>query len=262
MAFLLAFLLGASAPTVERSLRTHQPLDVTPLDVAFLDADRLFVLSDETLSLYRIDVPQLTLLSRLALPGAPLRARAAGGMLRVVAQDGACWALSNRRAGATLFSLDGDRLVAVTGADAIPPTAFGPGDALPEGIRFVAGTNLLAVGNAALLRFAGDGDAIERDGTLRLRGEPDALGRRAGDALAVLDDRHLAVSAGGPPGGSDEVRILDREAADPVVTWPTKGRVRAIARRPTIGAAVELAVAVEAEQGPMLEMLGLRWSGR
>ena len=56
MAFLLALLLGASAPTVERSLRTHQPLDVTPLDVAFLDADRLFVLSDETLSLYRFDI--------------------------------------------------------------------------------------------------------------------------------------------------------------------------------------------------------------
>ena len=262
MAFLLAFLLGASAQTVERSLRAHQPLDVRPLDVAFLDADRLFLLSEETLSLYRIDAAQLTLLSRLALPGVPLRARAAGGMLRVVAQDGACWALSNRRAGATLFSLDGDRLVAVAGADAIPPTAFGPGDASPEGISFVAGTNLLAIGDAALLRFAGDGDAIDRDGTLRLRGEPDALGRRAGDALAVLDERYLAVSAGGPPDASDEVHILDRDVADPVVTWATKGRVRAIARRPTIGATMEMAVAVDAEQGPMLEIVGLRWDDR
>jgi hypothetical protein len=262
VAFLLAFLLVVSAQTVERSLRTHQSLDVTPLDVAFLDADRLFLLSEETLSLYRMDSARLTLLSRLALPGVPLRARAAGGMLRVVAQDGACWALSNRRAGATLFSLDGDRLVAVAGADAIPPTAFGPGEASPEGIRFVAGTNLLAVGDAALLRFAGDGDAIERDGTLRLRGEPDALGRRAGDALAVLDERHLAVSAGRPPDGSDEVRILDRGVAEPVVTWSTKGRVRAIARRPTIGAPMELAVAVEAERGPILEILGLRWGDR
>ena len=118
----MALLLAVQTLAVERSTRARQALDLTPLDVAFLDADRVFVLSEDMVSLYRIEAGGLVLVSRLALPGAPARARAAAGMLRVVPQDGACWALSNRRGGATLFNVEGDRLAAVAGAEAIPPT--------------------------------------------------------------------------------------------------------------------------------------------
>jgi hypothetical protein len=262
VAALLALLLTVQALTVERSTRARQALDLTPLDVAFLDADRVFVLSEDTLSLYRIESTGLALLSRLALPGAPARSRAAAGMLRVVPQDGACWALSNRRAGATLFNVEGDRLAAVAGAEAIPPTAFGTQEASPDGVRFVAGTNLLAVGGEALLRFAGHGDAVERDGVLRLGGAPDRAGRRAGNAMAVIDDRLVAVSSPGPPGGMDEIRILERNETDPIDAWPTGGSIRGLAARSVSAGAADLAVAVESEQGPSLEILGLLWSRR
>jgi hypothetical protein len=261
VAALLALLLCASEPVVTRSTRIRQALDVTPLDIAFLDRERLFVLSDETLSLYRIDAARLTLLSRLALPGAPVRARAAAGMLRVVVQDGACWALSNRREGATLFNLEGDRLLAVAGAEAIPATAFGASADSADGVRFVAGTNLFAVGEAALLRFAAEDDGVERDGTLRLGGQPDVAGRRVGDALAVLDDRIVAVSSAAPPSGADEVRLLHRDEAAPIESWTTKGRIRALAAHPSTAATL-LAVAIEDDPAPVIEILALRWSGR
>ena len=246
---------------VERSVRVHQALDVAPLDLAFLDAERLFVLSDETLFLYRVQGERLVSLSRLALPGAPARARAAAGMLRVVARDGACWALSNRRAGATLFSVEGDRLAAVAGAEAIPPTAFGGKDAAPAGVRFLAGTNLLAVGDATFLRFAGDGNAVGPDGTITLDAELDPAGRRAGDALAVLDVGLVAASGHGPPDAPDELRLIRRGEAEPVAAWPTPGRVRALGAH-SGGGAASLAIAFETTQGAVLEILDLRWRPR
>ncbi len=259
MGALICLVLAASGLTIERSVRARQPLEVLPLDVAFLDADRLFVLSDETMSLYRIEGARLLSVSRLALPGAPVRARAPAGMLRVVARDGACWAVSNRRGGATLFDLEGDRLVVVAGAEAIPPTAFGGNEAAPDGVRFVAGSNLLAVGETRRLRFAGDGDGVGPDGTLLLGGEPDASGRRAGDALAVLDDRFVVVSGLAPPGDWDEIRLLRRGEADAVAAWPTRGRIRALAAR-SAGGSTAIAVAVETTQGGVLELQELRWS--
>lgn len=254
-------LVLAQAMAVERSVRVRQALDVTPLDVAFLDAERLLVLSDEATFLYRVQGDRLMSLSRLGLPGAPVRARKAAGMLRVVVQDGVCWALSNRRAGASLLSVEGDRLAAVAGAEAIPPTAFAGRDAWPAGVRFFPGTNLLEVGETTLLRFAGDGNGVGTDGAILLDGEPDPAGRRAGDALAVLDAGLVAVSGPGPSDAPDEVRVIRRGEAEPMAAWPTAGPVRALAARAGSGAA-SLAVAFEAAQGAVLEIIDLRWNAR
>jgi hypothetical protein len=117
------------------------------------------------------------------------------------------------------------------------------------------------VGEAALLRFAPEDDGVERDGTLRLGGQPDVSGRRVGDALAVLDDRIVAVSSPAPPSGADEVRLLHRDEAAPVESWTTKGRIRALAAHPSTAATL-LAVAIEDDPAPVIEILALRWSGR
>ncbi|HET7293680.1 MAG TPA: hypothetical protein VFM88_14745 [Vicinamibacteria bacterium] len=253
-------LLAAQGFGLEREVRAVQLLEASPLDVAFLDAERLLVLTADAMWLYRLQGETLSRLSSLALPGAPVKARAAAGLLRVVTQEGACWALSNRRAGATLFSVEGERLVAVVGAEAIPPTAFGLHGS-PAGVRFLPGTNLLAVGDSAYLRFEGEGSGVRPDGTLVVDGEPDPAGRRAGDALAILDDGLVVTSGDGPPDAPDEVLLLRRGQAEAEASWPTPGRVRALAARPGDGAA-SLAVAFDTAAGAVLEIVDLRRSRR
>ncbi len=252
----LAFLLPLlCAPAVAPATLARARLDGPALDVAFLDETRLLVLSEDALHLYRVDGDALVRDGRLLLPGERVQARWPAGLLRAVPGEGACWAMSNRRSGATLFTLDGQRLAAVAGAEAIPPTAL-PAGAAPEGVRFLRGSNTLALGASHLLRLVSSGAAIAPDGTLLLDGQADTSGTRAGDALADLSGGVLATTAPSPPSETDEIRLLRRDASAThlVLAWPEAGRVRALAALPQKGRDW-LAVATDTDSGSSLRLV-------
>lgn len=261
LALLLLCLAGPGAP-FERQPQLDAPLEVATLDLAFLDARRLVVLSEERLSLYELRHGQLRQTARLALPGEHVRVRATAGLLRLVPGEEACWVLSNRRTGATLFTWTGGRLAALAGAEAIPPTAL-PRGAPAEGARFQAGTTHIALGQGLRLRIAESGLGVATDGSLLLEGEPDALGLRSGDALADLGGGLFATSGEAPPSGSDEIRLLAREAAvvRQLQAWPVEGRIRALAAGRD-GDRRLLAVATDTPLGPRLAIDALHGSVR
>lgn len=260
MAVLALFLLALAGPGApfDREPILSASLDLPTLDLAFLDARRLAVLSEDWLSLYELADGRLRRTARLALPGERLRARATAGLLRLVPGEDACWVVSNRRTGATLFTWTGSRLAALFGAEAIPPTAL-PAGAPAEGARFLAGTNRIGLGPALVLRLASSGLGVATDGALLVDGEPDALGLRSGDALADLGEGLFATSGEAPPSGTDEVRLLSREGATlrRLESWPVEGRIRALAARRDGDAAV-LAVATDTPLGPRLLIDALR----
>jgi hypothetical protein len=253
----LLFLLLAAVSVPERTLVARAALEEPALDVAFLDAKRLFVLSAASLSLYRLESDGLVREAQLPLPGEALRVRAAAGLLRVIAGESACWATTNARTGATLFTLDGGRLAAVAGADAIPPTALPPGSP-SEGARYAEGTNEIALAHTRLLRLTSNGIAVGPSGELVLNGEPEASGLRMGDALADVGPRLFLATSPAAPADTDEVRLLRR--ADPgielVLAWAEPGRVRALAAL-TAGDATLVAVALDTARGPTLGVLRL-----
>jgi len=249
-------LLACVAPSVLLQERVRAELDLAALDLAFLDHERLMVLSDDALTLYRLAGARLERQARLALPGEPLAARAPAGLLRVVPGENACWAATNRRSGATLLTVDDGRLAAVGGAEAIPPTAL-PGPAPVEGARFQAGTSVLRVGALQLLRLT-EGLAVASNGELLIAGEPEATGRRAGDALAAVGPGLWLASGAEPPSDLDELLVLRGDGARVLVAaaFPVEGRIRALAaRRGAAGALV--AVATETPRGPRLVVFDL-----
>lgn len=253
LALVLLWLAAAPAP-LAREPRLAAALDLVALDVAFLDARRLAVLSDESLSLYAIEGARLVLTARLALPGEHVRARAAAAQLRLVPGEEACWAISSRRSGATLFTWSGGRLAAIGGAEAIPPTVL-PSGTSPEGARFEAGTNRIRLGASVVLRLASSRLSVAADGALLVGGEPEPGGRRIGDALADIGDGRVAASSPAPPSGQDEIHVfsLADPSAPALATWPVAGRLRAIAAWSGPGARL-LAVAADTPDGPSLRV--------
>lgn len=249
-------LLACVAALAQLHERVRTQPELGALDLAFLDQDRLVVLSEDTLTLYRLSGTRLERGARLSLPGEPLAARAPAGILRVVQGEGACWAATNRRSGATLFTVDGGRLVAVGGAEAIPPSVLPPG-AEAQGARFQPGTNLLEAGPLPLLRVA-QGLAVARDGVLLLGGEPEASGRRCGDALADLGPGRWIASGAAPPSDRDELQVLrlDGDRVLQVAAFPFEGRIRALAARPG-PAGTLVAVATDTAPGPRLALFVL-----
>jgi hypothetical protein len=249
-------LLACLAAPLQLDERLRVELDLGALDLAFLDHERLAVLSEDALTVYRLVGTQLEREARLPLPGEPLPARAGAGLLRVVPGEAACWAASNRRSGATLFRLEGGRLFAVAGAEAIPPSAL-PAGAPAEGARLRPSTNLLQAGSLRLLRL-GERLAVASDGALLVDGEPEAGGRRSGDALAGLGSGLWIGSGDAPPSDVDELRILRLEG-DRVVelaAFPVQGRIRALASRPGPAGPI-VAVAADTLRGAQLAIFEL-----
>lgn len=207
------------------------PLDGRIVALAFAGDDRLLVLFEDALALYRRDGLALRLESRRDLPGPLDPVRFPGGLLLAAEGESACWAWSSRSPRATLFTLDGGRLVATHQAEAMP----WPG--LPSGARFRPGTNLLDVEvpglDAPVLAIDAEaGWMVDASGGLsRIGAAEPAVSRRAGPALARLWPGTIAAAAPDAPGEHD--RILLMRAADGTVTGTVAvdGAVRALAGR-------------------------------
>jgi len=224
------------------------PLAGRVLDLAFAGPERLLVLGEDDLSLYRWDDGALALLARRRLGGARDAVRSAGGLLRAVETERAAWASTSRGAGAVLFAVDDAAIVQRQQADAMP----WPGS--PAGLRFRPGTNLIegsvqGLGDGPFLRVEASGRAVDGDGRLLPDGARAEL--RVGPTLAALWPGYLAASGAAPPGPRDSVVVLALGAAEGprvVSELPVEGAVRALAARVN-GRSARLIAAVEDDRG-------------
>ena len=213
--------------------------------LAFVGDERLLVLFDDALALYRRDGLLLRLESRRDLPGPLAGVRFPGGVLLTAESESACWALTSRTPRAVLYSLDGNRLTPTHQADAVPWPR------VAAGVRFRPGTNLLEVAapgidGPVLALEPEEGWVVEADGTLARLGASDPVPseRRAGPALARLWPGWVAAASPDPPGEHDRI-LLYRDAAGPTTaSLPVEGAVRALASR-RHGANAMLAAALE-----------------
>jgi hypothetical protein len=225
------------------------PIEGRVVALAFAGDQRLLVLFDDALALYRRDGLALRLESRRELPGSLAPVRFPGGLLLAVEGESSCWALTSRSARAVLFSLDGSRLLPAHQADALPwPHAA-------AGVRFRPGTNLIDVSlpgvEGPVLAMEADGGwVVDAQGALIRAGAPEgspAL-RRAGPAIARLWPGLIAAAAPDPPGDHDRI-VLVRDADGATAgTLAVDGAVRALAARRHGGGAL-LAAAVEESAG-------------
>jgi len=218
---------------------TTPALEGRVVSLAFAGDDRLLVLFDDALALYRRDGLSLRMESRREMPGPLSPVRFPGGLLLAVEPESSCWALTSRSPRAMLVSIEGSRLVPVQQADVLP----WPGTA--TGARFRPGTNLLDLGQPGLDRplvavEAGEGWAVDGAGTLsRLGGDARAVtAPRVGPAVAVLWPGVLAAASADPPGDRDRILLLGRgDGAADADTWTPSGSlavdggVRALAAR-------------------------------
>jgi len=268
----LVDVLSASAPWDADSLplfRAHSGPDESAVDVlehattppmegrivalAFAGDDRLLVLFDDALALYRRDGLSLRLESRRELPGPLAPVRVPGGLLLAVERESSCWAMTSRSPRAVLFSLEGTRLVPVQQADVLP----WPGAA--AGARFRPGTNLLEVAlpgldGPVLALEAERGWAVDAGGVLARLGNGSAAssGPRVGSALAPLWPGALAAASAEPPGEHDRILVLAEGDGSvegpPAGALVVDGTARALAtRRQPRG--VLLAAALEDPRG-------------
>jgi hypothetical protein len=221
------------------------PLAGRVLDLAFAGPERLLVLGEDELSLYRWDGGGLTLVSRRRFAGPLDPVRHAGGIVRAVERERSAWAVTSRTAGALLFGVEDTGLVPRQQADALP----WPGS--PAGLRFRPGTDLIegtvqGLGSGPFLRLEESGAAVDREGRLLPAGAAGEL--RVGPTLAALWPRHLAASSAAPPGERDTVLILSLAQGAPprvVSELPVEGAVRALAAH-VDGRKARLVAAVEA----------------
>lgn len=224
---------------------TTPPVEGRIVALAFVGEERLLVLFEDALALYRRDGLLLRLESRRDLPGPLAGVRFPGGVLLAVESESACWALTSRTPRAVLYSLDGNRLTPTHQADAVPWPR------VAAGVRFRPGTNLLDVAapgldGPVLALEAEEGWAVGADGALARLGATDtaASERRAGPALARLWPGWIAAASADPPGEHDRI-LLYRDAAGPTTaSLPVEGAVRALASR-RHGANALLAAALE-----------------
>jgi hypothetical protein len=224
---------------------TTPPVEGRIVALAFVGDERLLVLFEDALALYRRDGLLLRLESRRDLPGPLAGVRFPGGVLLAAESESACWALTSRTPRAVLYSLDGNRLTPTHQADAVPWPR------VAAGVRFRPGTNLLEVAapgiDGPLLALEPEeGWVVEGDGTLARLGasDPAPSERRAGPALARLWPGWVAAASPDPPGEHDRI-LLYRDAAGPTTaSLPVEGAVRALASR-RHGANAVLAAALE-----------------
>lgn len=239
------------------------PLDERVLDLAWSDAEHLLLLSPEALALYRWVGTSFTLESRRLLGGPAAAVRAPGGLLSLSRRERAVWALTSVAPQATLFGIDGARLVERGRADAVPWAR------VPRGLRFRFGTNLLeadlpGLGEGAWLAFEPswpDG-AVTRDAELVIAGPegPRATGVRAGPALAPLWATLVAAASADLPAARDAIVLLRRENASvsEAGRLSVDGAVRALASLARDGG-VRLVAGVEEPGGAFhLEIFDLR----
>jgi hypothetical protein len=239
---------GAGAEGVDVLDRaTTPPIEGRIVALAFMGDERLLVLFDDALALYRRDGLALRLESRRDLPGPLAGVRFPGGVLLAAESESACWALTSRTPRAVLFTLDGSRLTATHQADALPWPR------VAAGVRFRAGTNLFDVAGPGipgplLAMEPEEGWVVAADGALSRLGAPDPEGapRRAGPALARVWPGLIAAASPDPPGERDRI-LLYRDSAAIAATAasvPVDGAVRALASR-RHGASAWLAAALE-----------------
>src|SRR5439155_1646683 len=228
------------------------------LDVAPMGEDRVLVLYEDALALYRLDDAGLALLSRHALP-VSLPVRFPGGTIYVASGEGAAWVLTSRSPRAVLFGLDNGRLEDRQQAEAL----FWP--RTPRGLRYRPGTNLLEgsvadLGDGPFLRLDPRGTALTPDGRLWMASSegPRAVDVRAGGGLARPAPELIAVAGGDPPGPRDVVLLLDARdpGRPPLQSLPGDGAVRALGARGT-AARMRLVAAVEEERGTHLVLMHL-----
>jgi hypothetical protein len=234
----------ADAPRVTlTSTRASQPLPGRVLDLAFIDGAGLVVLFDDAVTLNRWDGGSLRELDRRAL-AVTAAVRAPAGMIVSTYGEAAFWAATNLADGATLFSIDGERLVEMQHAAVLPLLEA------PRGARFFPGTNLLEVdlaglGPDPLLRAGGRGAwwAIAADGRLGFarKGWTDA---RVGSAAAQLSGDFVATTSPFLPGPDDTITLRDVSSMSPVLTVPVAGSITAlggevVARKAMLAAATE-----------------------
>lgn len=243
---------GAGAEGVDVLDRAATPpVEGRIVALAFLGDERLLVLFDDALALYRRDGLALRLESRRDLPGPLAGVRFPGGLLLAAESESACWALTSRIPRAVLYSLDGNRLSATHQADAVPWPR------VASGVRFRAGTNLLELAapgldGPVLALEPEEGWVVGPDGTLARMGAAELAGasgtpRRAGPAVARLWPGMLAAASPDPPGEHDRI-LLFREAGATAASVPVEGAVRALASR-RHGANALLAAALEDDGG-------------
>jgi hypothetical protein len=236
---------GEGLDVLERAVTP--PLDGRVLALAFAGEERLLVLFDDALALYRRDGLALRLESRRELPGPLGPVRLPGGLLVATEGESACWALTSRTPRASLFTIDGGRLAPVQEAEAVPwPRA-------PAGVRFRAGTNLLEVempgiAGPVLGLEPEEGWAVLGDGTLARAGASAASPRRVGPAIARVWPGLLAAASPEPPGDEDRILFFRDGEAAPAGVLAVEGAVRALASHRR-GGSVLLAAALEAPPG-------------
>jgi hypothetical protein len=249
---------GGAGPLAVVGLRRTPPVDGRVLDVAPVGEDRVLVLYDDALALYRLDEAGLSLLSRRELPAPSSPVRFPGGTIFLPAAEGAAWVLTSRLSRAVLFGLDGGRLEERQQAEAL----FWP--RTPRGLRYRAGTNLLEgavadLGDGPFLRLESRA-AVTPDGRLRIASPegPRTLDVRVGAGLARLSPDLLAAAGGDPPGPRDAVLLLDARdpSRPPLQTLPVDGAVRALGGRGT-PARMRLVAAVEEDRGTHLVLIDL-----
>jgi hypothetical protein len=252
---------GEATEGVEILSRTETPpVADRVLAVALVADDRLAVLDDDAVALYRLEATSATLESRRPLPGPLDPVRMPGGLL-VPSPDGSLWALTSRSPRAALLALDahGRGLAPRAEAEAVPwPHA-------PLGLRFRPGTNLIDGGPEELgpgpwLALVRADLGVAPDGELRIAGrDPGTSGLRAGSAIAPLWPAAFALSAATPPDAADALRLVAREGDGfrTLASVPVPGPIRALATRPRSGG-TRLVAAVEQRGGTTLLVIDLR----
>ncbi len=269
---------SALTPSVEVVLSSRTvPLDERVLDLAWVDGERLLLLSPEALALYRWVGTSLTLESRKLLPAGGPTVRTPGGLLLTSRRDASVWALTSSAGQAQLFAVNGARLLERSQADAVPRIRFRSGTNLlelegaasppPDPPRSSAGVNPAAPRNLGVgpwLAFEPswpDG-AVSADAELLLAG-PDSVRRTGllvGAALAPLWDGLVAAASADPPAAQDAILLLriDATGAGEVGRLPVDGAVRALGALPAADGA-RLVAGVEEPSGAFhLEVFELR----
>jgi len=249
---------GSGSLAVTGSRRTP-PVEGRVLDLTLVGEDRLLVLYDGALALYRLEDAGLVVLSRRELPAPLPPVRFPGGTILLASAEGSAWVLTSRSPAALLFAIDGGRLEERQQAEALPwPRA-------PRGLRYRPGTNLVeadveGLGEGPFLRLD-RGMAVTAEGRLRVASPEGGrtLDVRTGPGLARLGPELVAVPGGDPPGPKDVVLLLDAHdpGRPPVQSVPVEGSVRAMAGRAGADGRMRLVAAVEEERGTHLVLVDL-----
>ena len=173
------------------------------LDLAFTRRDRLVVLMDGAIALFRVGDGKLERIDErpLATPGT---VRLAAGILAAEAGGDTVWVATNRSEGAILYSIESDRLWEVERAAALPWPGVGSGLTYRPGTNLLAG-EMAAVGPGPFIRV-GDGWAIDNDGVLRVPGVTSR--ERVGSAAVRLGARRVLVSGPQAPAERDRLQLL------------------------------------------------------